>query len=134
ERSGSAACCPELGGQPAACRPAASKMGSSLALAGGSDSGALPPPRRPVKVAPAVLALLTKQHSARAIAAAGAGESAEARPKEKESAAPAPFAVEASAVGSERPSAETSSAGAGAAVPVAPSAKPMSKTLAALLA
>lgn len=134
ERSGSAACCPDLGGQPTACEPAARKMGSSLELAGGCHSHAPPPPRRPVKVAPAVLALLTKQHSAHAIAAAGAGESAEARPKGKGSVAPAPFAVAATAAGSERPSAETSSAGAAAAVPVAPSAKPMSKTLAALLA
>ncbi|CBJ30834.1 conserved unknown protein [Ectocarpus siliculosus] len=72
------------------------------------------------------------------VAGTGAGESAEARPKGKGSAAPGPFAVAAAAAaGPECPSAETSSAGAGAAavaVPVAPSAKPMSKTLAALLA
>ncbi|CAB1103109.1 unnamed protein product [Ectocarpus sp. CCAP 1310/34] len=134
ERSGPAACCPELGAQANACEPAARKMGSSLELAGGCDSHAPPPPRRPVKVAPAVLALLTKQHSARATAAAGARESLEARPKGKGSAAPAPFAAAASAAGSECPSAEIPSAGARAAVPVAPSAKPMSKTLAALLA
>ncbi|CAM9400740.1 unnamed protein product [Ectocarpus sp. 6 AP-2014] len=72
------------------------------------------------------------------VAGKGAGESAEARPKGKGSGAPGPFAVAAAAAaGPECPSAETSSAGAGAAavaVPVAPSAKPMSKTLAALLA
>lgn len=136
ERSGSATCCPKLGGQPTACEPAARKIGSSLGLGGGCSSSAPPPRRRPVKVAPAVLALLTKQHTARAIAVAGAGESTEVRAKGEGSAAPAPFAVGASATGSECPSAETSSAGvaASAAVPVAASAKPMSKTLAALLA
>ncbi|CAM9529459.1 unnamed protein product [Ectocarpus fasciculatus] len=99
--------------------------GGQVATAGAAAAGAEPSP-----------ATGSGGHSARAIAAAGAGESAGARPKGEGSAAPAPFAV-AAAAGSERPSAETSSAevaAAAAAVPVAPSAKPMSKTLAALLA
>ncbi|CAM9369283.1 unnamed protein product, partial [Scytosiphon promiscuus] len=83
------------------------EAGTSGVDAAAADDASAPAPRRPVKVAPGVLALLTKQHSARAAAAPSSGVSAPSR------------AADGSAV----------------CVPTAPApAKPMSKSLAALLA
>lgn len=95
-----------------------------------------PPPRRPVKVAPGVLALLTKQYSARAMAAQGgggrrigataetkaettSGEGTERADIFQPVAAPSPAATEGTSV---KPT------------PAAQPAKPISKSLAALIA
>lgn len=64
---------PEVEVGPAATGTAS--VAVAVAVAPGLDKcvDGAPPPRRPVKVAPGVLALLTKQYSARAVAAGGGG-------------------------------------------------------------
>ncbi len=142
------------GGMPAAAMASEPEPTADPVPDGRVGDGA-PPPRRPVKIAPGVLALLTKQHSARAAATAagggggGVGAVKEAGLGTEGSAAAAPLATPAAAAAA----AATAAVASGSAdlraptappvprelppAPQAPAArptKPISKSLAALLA